>query len=48
MPVPLGFRRAEEWEQLFASRGLALCATRWLGGRLERLIHHPYMFVLDT
>ena len=48
MPVPLGFRRAEEWEQLFASRGLALRATRWLGGRLERLIHHPRMFVLDT
>jgi SAM-dependent methyltransferase len=48
MPVPLGFRRAEEWEQLFASRGLALGATRWLGGRVERLIHHPRLFVLDV
>jgi len=48
MPVPLGFRRAEEWEQLFASRSLVLSATRRLGGRLERLIHHPRLFVLDV
>ena len=48
MPTPLGFRRAEDWQGLFASRGLALSATRWLGGRLERLIHHPRLFVLDT
>jgi SAM-dependent methyltransferase len=48
MPLPLGFRRAEEWERLFASRGLTPSATRWLGGRLERLIHHPRMFVLDA
>jgi SAM-dependent methyltransferase len=48
MPVPLGFRSAEDWCQLFASRGLALTATRGLGGRLERLIHHPRIFVLDV
>jgi SAM-dependent methyltransferase len=48
MPAPLGFRSAEEWERLFASRGLALRATRRLGGRLERLIHHPRLFVLDA
>jgi SAM-dependent methyltransferase len=48
MPVPLGFRRDEEWGQLFASRGLTVTATRWLGGRLERLIHHPRLFVLDA
>ena len=47
MPAPLGFRRAEDWHALFASRGLELTATRWLGGRLERLIHHPVAFVLD-
>ena len=48
MPTPLAFRRAEDWQRLFASRGLTLSATRWLGGRLERLIHHPRLFVLDT
>ena len=48
MPAPLGFRRAEDWQALFASRGLALTATLWLGGRLERLIHHPVAFVLET
>jgi SAM-dependent methyltransferase len=48
MPTPLGFRRAEDWRALFTSRGLTLTATVWLGGRLERLIHHPVAFVLDT
>jgi SAM-dependent methyltransferase len=48
MPVPLGFRRDDEWRRLFASRRLALRATCWLGGRLERLIHHPRLFVLDA
>ena len=48
MPAALDFRRAEDWQQLFASRGLALAATRWLGGRLERLVHHPRSFVLDV
>jgi SAM-dependent methyltransferase len=48
MPAPLGFRRAEQWGALFASRALHPVATLWLGGRLERLIHHPVAFVLDT
>jgi SAM-dependent methyltransferase len=48
MPTPLGFRRAEEWQALFDSRGLHPIATRWLGGRLERLIHHPRLFVLGV
>jgi SAM-dependent methyltransferase len=47
MPAPLGFRRLDGWRSLFTSRGLRFVATRWLGGRLERLIHHPVMFVLD-
>jgi SAM-dependent methyltransferase len=48
MPTPLGFRRAEGWRRLFESRGLELRTTLWLGGRLERLIHHPVAFVLST
>src|SRR5262249_42691224 len=46
MPAPLGFRRDEEWQALFAARGLRPIATRWLGGRVERLIHHPCLYVL--
>lgn len=48
MPAPLAFRRAPEWETLFASRALVPAARAWLGGRLERLIHHPRLFVLDV
>ena len=48
MPAPLAFRRAEEWRTLFESRGLRVVATAWLGGRLERLIHHPVLYVLDV
>jgi SAM-dependent methyltransferase len=48
MPPALDFRGSEEWERLFASRDLALRAARWLGGRLERLVHHPRLFVLDV
>ena len=48
MPVPLGFRGAEEWRALFASRRLTSIDERWLGGRLERLIHHPRLFVLNV
>jgi len=47
MPTPLGFRRAQDWQALFASRGLAITSTLSLGGRLERLIHPPVAFVLD-
>jgi SAM-dependent methyltransferase len=46
MPLPLGFRRPEEWRALFESRGLAVVATRWLGAWWERLVHHPMLFVV--
>jgi len=48
MPTPCGFRRAEHWRTLFESRRLRIAAAAWLGGRWERLVHHPRMFVLDT
>lgn len=48
MPAPLAFRRAGDWRALFESRGLEVTAAVWLGGRLERLIHHPLLFVLDA
>jgi len=48
MPVALGFRSAHEWRALFASRGLTVIDERRLGGRLERLIHHPVLFVLNV
>ena len=47
MNVPLAFRRPEEWRALFESRGLRLIALEWLGSRLERLVHHPLLFVMD-
>lgn len=47
MHVPLAFRRPEEWRALFSSRGLRVAATEWLGSPLERLIHHPLLYVLD-
>ncbi|HEU4367192.1 MAG TPA: TIGR04283 family arsenosugar biosynthesis glycosyltransferase [Methylomirabilota bacterium] len=47
MAAPVAFRRPEEWDTLFASRGLRPVATRWLGSRWERLIHHPRLSVLD-
>ena len=48
MSVPLAFRRPEEWRRLFERRGLHVVETRWLGTALERLIHHPLLFVLDA
>ncbi|PYO19847.1 MAG: hypothetical protein DMD88_14015 [Candidatus Rokuibacteriota bacterium] len=48
MNVPLAFRRPAEWRALFESRGLRVVATDWLGSRLERLVHHPLLYVLDT
>ena len=47
MPPALAFRTPAEWEALFASRGLRAVATRWLGSRAERLIHHPRLWALD-
>lgn len=47
MNVPLAFRRPEEWRALFESRGLRLITLQWLGSRIERLIHHPLLFVMN-
>jgi ubiquinone/menaquinone biosynthesis C-methylase UbiE len=47
MNVPFAFRRPEEWRALFESRGLRLITMQWLGSRIERLIHHPLLFVMD-
>ena len=41
------FRHADQWRALFEARGLTVVATRWLGGALERLVHHPLLFALD-
>ena len=41
MPTPLGFRRVEDWQALFASRACG-CRTVWLGGFVERLIPTPW------
>lgn len=48
MPPALGFRPAAAWQRLFTARDLDLRAVRWLGSRLERLVHHPVLFVLDV
>jgi SAM-dependent methyltransferase len=48
MPAPLAFRPSAAWEALFASRRLRLITARWLGSNLERLIHHPRLYVLDV
>jgi hypothetical protein len=32
---------------LFESHGLAVVTTQWLGSCVERLFHHPLLFVLD-
>ena len=47
MPVPRAFKSAEEWQILFESHGLAIVTMEWLGSRVERLFHHPLLFVLD-
>lgn len=41
------FRRPGEWRALFEARGLDCAATRWLGSRAERLVHHPLLWALD-
>ena len=48
MNVPLAFRTLDGWRALFASRGLRVSETRWLGSWWERLVHHPALFVLDV
>jgi hypothetical protein len=48
MSAALAFGRPEEWLALFAARGQRVAATRWIGWRLERLVHHPLLFALDV
>ncbi len=45
--MPLAFKPPEEWLTLFKSHGLAVVTMEWLGSRVERLFHHPLLFVLD-
>lgn len=48
MAPALAFRPAAAWHAAFTDRGLGVRATCWLGSRLERLVHHPVLFVLDV
>ena len=47
MSVAFAFKTGEEWQRLFASRGLRSVETRWLGPWWERVVHHPLLCVLD-
>jgi hypothetical protein len=47
MNIPLAFRSPRQWQQVFASRRLRVMETRWLESWLERLVHHPLLFVLE-
>ena len=40
-------RPPHEWRRLFEARDLSIVATRWLGSAIERLVHHPLLWVLD-
>jgi hypothetical protein len=48
MNIPVSFRRPEDWRRLFESRGLRTIETAWLGPWGERLVHHPFLFVLSV
>jgi SAM-dependent methyltransferase len=47
MAPALAFGTPDRWIALFASRGVRVIATRWLGSRWERLVHHPVLYVLE-
>jgi ubiquinone/menaquinone biosynthesis C-methylase UbiE len=47
MHPALAFKRADEWQRIFAARSLRTVDTRWLGSRWERLVHQPALFVLE-
>jgi SAM-dependent methyltransferase len=47
MRPALHVRRPEDWRHLFETRSLSVVATRWLGSALERLVHHPVLWVLE-
>ena len=36
-----------DWRRLFETRALSVAATRWPGSALERLVHHPVLWVLE-
>jgi len=48
MHPALHFRRPEEWRELWETHALSVTETRWLGSALERLVHHPLLWVLDV
>jgi ubiquinone/menaquinone biosynthesis C-methylase UbiE len=47
MNVPLAFRTPEQWRACFEAHHLRVRALQWLGSWVERLVHHPLLFVLD-
>ncbi len=47
MAAATRFGSPEQWRTLFETRGLRCVATRWLGSRAERLVHHPRLWALD-
>jgi SAM-dependent methyltransferase len=47
MHPALGFKKADEWQRIFAARSLKTVDRRWLGSRWERLVHQPALFVLE-
>jgi SAM-dependent methyltransferase len=47
MHPALAFKRADEWQRIFAARSLETVDRRWLGSRWERLVHQPALFVLE-
>ena len=40
-------RPPHEWRRLFEAHGLSIVVTRWLGSAIERLVHHPLLWILD-
>jgi SAM-dependent methyltransferase len=47
MLIPLAFKRADEWQQLFDARPVQVLDRRMLGSPWERLVHQPILFVLE-
>ena len=47
MPMPLAFKRPQEWQRMFDARALQTVDRQWLGPRWERLVHQPLLWVLE-
>jgi ubiquinone/menaquinone biosynthesis C-methylase UbiE len=47
MQPALAFKTADEWQRMFATRGLTTIDRQWLGSWWERLIHQAALFVLE-